>query len=788
MRRFGYLLLGLLGSAVAAYASSTRPQMSAADAAQHQIQHYLDQGPSAWRPAELLPRQGRPDLVVALDGSGTHRHLQDAIDAIPDQPANAPPSRRWFIHVKPGEYRGPVCLKDKPPLTIYGSAPHAAATILVDSRFNGLPKSPDAAAQPCHPNSGAATHGTSGSATMIVASDDVQLAHITIANDATRSAIPPPQEGLQAVALMTRADKIQLENVRLLSYQDTFYVRRPSLRAPARVFVRASLIAGDVDFVFGNATLVIDDSTLLTRTGRLPPNRGGHVLAPSTPHDVRLGFLVTRSRFVSEAGATEGGTSLGRAWDEGVPQHQWRAEASPNGQALVRDSFIGPHIAGWAASTSGRSVDPVADQAASHAHRLSEFNNLPLPAQALRETLRAGEGWASEGAGTRGGSEAAPEDIHVVRSRKELRQALTPHPRPRIIQLIGDIDLSTDDDGRPLTSEDFAHPDFSWSAFAKAFDPASWGKGAPEGPLEEARRLSARAQAEHVLLKVPSQTTLIGVGNDARLVKGGLMLDQVSDIIIRNIRFSDAYDHFPAWDPRDNGHGEWNSEFDALTLKGARRVWIDHCTFDDGDHPDADEPMLLGRPMQRHDGLLDITRGSDLITVSWNHFRHHDKTSLIGGSDKHTADQGLLRVTYHHNWWEQTKERSPRVRYGAVHVVNNLYEVHDADNFGYSLGLGVGSSLLSQGNAWRTPNSVGPERLVRVLGGKNFTDLDSWHNGQAINLFDMARLQQPHISPLPPETPSLFPYSLPIEPASDVAARVRASAGAGRLWTDSSIP
>ena len=155
---------------------------------------------------------------------------------------------------------------------------------------------------------------------------------------------------------------------------------------------------------------------------------------------------------------------------------------------------------------------------------------------------------------------------------------------------------------------------------------------------------SARRQAARVVMAVPSRTTLIGWGPGAGLVHGGLALIGVQDVIIRNLHISDAYDHFPAWDPKDNGHGEWNSEYDNITLRHAERVWVDHCTLDDGDRPDSDEPQLLGRPMQRHDGLLDLTRASNHITVSWNHFRHHDKTSLVGGSDRHVEDEGRLNA------------------------------------------------------------------------------------------------------------------------------------------------
>ena len=122
-------------------------------------------------------------------------------------------------------------------------------------------------------------------------------------------------------------------------------------------------------------------------------------------------------------------------------------------------------------------------------------------------------------------------------------------------------------------------------------------------------------------------------------------------------------------------------------------MWVDHCTFDDGKHPDGNEPVRLGQRMQKHDGLLDITRQSDFVTVSWNHFRDHAKTSLVGGGDRATADEGRLRVTYHHNHWDGVKERAPRVRYGRVHLYNNLHTVADRARHGYSVGVGLQSRI-----------------------------------------------------------------------------------------------
>jgi pectate lyase len=255
-------------------------------------------------------------------------------------------------------------------------------------------------------------------------------------------------------------------------------------------------------------------------------------------------------------------------------------------------------------------------------------------------------------------------------------------------------------------------------------------------------------------------------------------------VIVRNIRFSDSYDHFPAWDPNDNAGGEWNSEYDTLTISGATHVWVDHCSFDDGDRPDRSARSAFGRRLQHHDGLLDIIKQANHVTVSWNVFSNHDKTSLVGNSDSRKDDAGHLKVSFHHNRFEGVKERTPRVRFGQVHVFNNLF-VAAADTpypYGYSLGVGLGSRIVSENNAWETPAGVPAAQLVRVLKGSSFSDSGSWHNGQGVDLLAALRAANPALA-LSADVgwkPWLHPV---LDAAADVPARVRAGAGAGRLQT-----
>jgi len=187
---------------------------------------------------------------------------------------------------------------------------------------------------------------------------------------------------------------------------------------------------------------------------------------------------------------------------------------------------------------------------------------LPPAADVGHEVLPAHDGWAAEGSGTTGGARAAAKDIYTVSTRKDLVAAIKKAgDRPKIIYVKGTINLSSDDSGRELTEKDYADPAYNFEAYKKAYNPATWNrqelvKGRPPkltGPQAEARKRSQKNQAKVVVIHVPSNSTIIDVGKDAKIVKGNLFIGAGSDnVIIRNIAFEDAFDYFPEWDPRDS--------------------------------------------------------------------------------------------------------------------------------------------------------------------------------------------------------------------------------------------
>ncbi|MEU8704658.1 polysaccharide lyase family 1 protein [Streptomyces sp. NPDC048565] len=368
-----------------------------------------------------------------------------------------------------------------------------------------------------------------------------------------------------------------------------------------------------------------------------------------------------------------------------------------------------------------------------------------LPAQASsphsrgieRAVLPSGDGWASADGSTTGGAQATPDHVYTVTDRAELIAAFEDAgDAPKIIKIAGTVHGNADETGTPIGCEAYQQDGYTLEKYLAAYDPEVWGTDeVPSGPLEDARVASAKLQAAAVNVNVPSNTTIIGVGKDPTVIGASLQVKNVSNVIIRNLSFEDTYDCFPLWDPTDGDTGHWNSEYDNLVVYGSDHVWVDHNTFSDGDRPDADQPSYFNEVFQQHDGLFDIVRGADLVTVSWNVLRDHDKTMLIGNSDSAgDDDRGKLRVTLHHNLFKDVNERAPRVRFGQVDSYNNHFVASKGAAYGYSYGIGAESQLVAEHNAFTVPKGFDKATILKKWSESSLSAGDNYVNGRRTDL------------------------------------------------------
>ncbi|KAI9157935.1 family 1 polysaccharide lyase [Paramyrothecium foliicola] len=161
---------------------------------------------------------------------------------------------------------------------------------------------------------------------------------------------------------------------------------------------------------------------------------------------------------------------------------------------------------------------------------------------------------------------------------------------------------------------------------------------------------------------VKSNKTIVG-RNGASLDNIGLTIDKAKNVIVRNLKFTKV--------KSENG--------DAITITETTNVWVDHCEF-------SSERNGGG-----YDGLVDVTRQSDWVTVSHTYFHDHGKVSLCGAGDNETADKGKLHVTYANNRWVNNVSRGPLMRFGTFHIYNSYY-----DRQANAVNLRLGAQALVQ--------------------------------------------------------------------------------------------
>ncbi|WP_461164479.1 pectate lyase family protein [Arthrobacter sp. R4-81] len=422
---------------------------------------------------------------------------------------------------------------------------------------------------------------------------------------------------------------------------------------------------------------------------------------------------------------------------------------------------------------AGASPNPLADPAAQTART-------PLE----RQVLPQGNGWASEGTGTTGGAAAEDSNIYDVSTKAELLAAFAAAgTQAKIVRVHGTIDANTAPDGSLLTCENYAEgTGYSLEQYLHDFDPASYGRSQkPAGPQEDARRMAAAKQAKSIRWDIPSNTTIVGATPESSITGAALRINGATNVIVRNLTVRDAADCFPSWDPTDGVEGNWNSEYDLLqVINKATHVWIDHSEFTDAPNLDSSQPLHFGRHYQVHDGAVDVTNGSDLVTMSFNRFSDHDKLLLIGSTDSLTrGDPGKLRVTIHHNVFENVGQRAPRVRFGQVDVYNNHFRVTEDSTipYGYTLGAGFDSHLYAEANAFTLPAEIDAANIIGRFKGTAITTIANAVNGEITDLraeYNAAAAPLDQLAADDSWTPTLRTH---VHPAQAVPALLQNSTG-----------
>ncbi len=266
--------------------------------------------------------RGRPGagrrIVVAADGSGDVATIQAAVDAVP-----AGNSEPFAILVRPGRYHGRVVIPaDRSHLMLVGLGRDPQDVVITDDRANGTP------------NPAGGTWGTSGSASVTIDASDLVVRNLTLSNSFDEAA-HPEITNRQAVAVLTRGDRLSFEHVRFLGNQDTLYLNSPNVTTVSRAYLRHCYVEGDVDFVFGRGTAVLEHCHLHSLDRGSATNNGYITAASTSLANNPFGFLFAKCHFTATAAA--GTVYLGRPWH---PSNDPDAVA----QVVIRDSHLGAHV------------------------------------------------------------------------------------------------------------------------------------------------------------------------------------------------------------------------------------------------------------------------------------------------------------------------------------------------------------------------------------------------------------------------------------------------------------
>jgi pectinesterase len=246
----------------------------------------------------FLNNQGADvDFIVAADGSGDFKTVQEAINAVPDFRKN-----RTVIFIKNGIYKEKLILPaSKTNVTFIGE--DAEKTILTFDDFASKK------------NIFGEEMGTTGSTSFYIFGEGFIAENITFENSSGPVG--------QAVAVRVDGDMVAFKNCRFLGFQDTLYPHSEN----SRQYYLNCYIEGTVDFIFGWSTAVFEECTIFCKNH-------GYITAPSTNETTEFGFVFMNCKITGDA--PENSFYLGRPW-------------RPYGKSVFIICELGKHIKpeGW---------------------------------------------------------------------------------------------------------------------------------------------------------------------------------------------------------------------------------------------------------------------------------------------------------------------------------------------------------------------------------------------------------------------------------------------------------
>ncbi len=162
---------------------------------------------------------------------------------------------------------------------------------------------------------------------------------------------------------------------------------------------------------------------------------------------------------------------------------------------------------------------------------------------------------------------------------------------------------------------------------------------------------NCQTEADRIEIKGASNISIIGVGNGATFDQLGIHIRDSKNIILQNLHIKNVK---KSGSPTSNGG-------DAIGMESnVYNVWVDHCTLE-----------ASGGENDGYDAMIDMKATTKYVTVSYCLLRNSDRGGLVGSSD---SDNTNGPVTFHHNFYENLKSRTPLLRAATAHSYNNYFK------------------------------------------------------------------------------------------------------------------
>ena len=578
-------------------------------------------------------------------------------------------------------------------------------------------------------------------------------------------------------ALRNDAADASYINVRILGYQDTLCANGGTQ------YYYKCYIAGNVDFIYGNEPRALFNECKLAFRYNANKN-SGYVCAPKTGASAAYGLTFNNCQVISEEGCSGSKYYLARPWGQDayitwincymgkmIRANSANPYSDMSGALASKARFyeFGSFGPGYAINVNRRQIskskadsmitasylgwDPysaVTDIGTEYIGNIStQTDNKYVEKEYVSDTYSENEGndkgldaYTQEGyaqsANTTGGGllKESSKNYYTVDNAEDFLKAIQSVKKSgmaSVIELTADIALG---DKEVNNFQDY-------SAFITAHKQA---------PLTHPTLLKTGVS----MLKLENMSNLtIYSKNGAKITHTCVDITGSNNIIIRNIEFDEIWE----WDDETQG-GYDRNDWDYMTIeKGSFDIWIDHCTF-----------------YKAYDGVIDIKTPTDSsnVTISWCEFlpasednvffdammnimkdnpdnypyyKHlleegmtdrqiynyaygQKKTHLLGQSDTDTTAKNIT-VTFANNYYKNSMDRMPRLRYGTAHVYNCIMDAQDLRDMRLDIENTAGSTLAQKIVSNGASSNCGAHMLLENCYMSGMTNVLISGNGES---------------------------------------------------------